>query len=99
MLDGIRRETFEYFRKEYNPQNGLIADKTQPGAPSSIAAGGLGLSGYTVGADRGLIPRREAVEGTLPVLRFLDSSPQGPGPHATGYKGFYYHSLDMQSGR
>jgi len=99
MLDGILRETFEYFRKEHNPKNGLIADKTQPGAPSSIAAVGLGLSVYTVAVERGLISRREAVERTLAVLRFLDSSPQGREPDATGYKGFYYHFLDMQSGR
>ena len=37
-LETLQRETFGYFIKEANPSNGLIADKTQPGAPSSIAA-------------------------------------------------------------
>jgi hypothetical protein len=45
MLDALRRETFEYFRYEFNPANGLIADKTQPESPASIAAVGMGLSG------------------------------------------------------
>jgi hypothetical protein len=27
------------------------------------------------------------------------NSPQGPEPDATGYKGFYYHFLDMETGR
>src|SRR5690348_16068199 len=38
MLEGLRCATFDYFRHEVNPRTGLIADKTQPGSPSSIAA-------------------------------------------------------------
>src|SRR5580700_4794945 len=89
MLDRLLRETFGYFRHEVNPQNGLIADKTQPGAPSSIAAVGLGLSVYIVGVERGLLSRSEAIDRTLTLLRFFHSSPHGPDQDATGYKGFY----------
>ena len=32
-------------------------------------------------------------------LRFFRDSPQGPEPDATGYRGFYYHFLDMKTGR
>ena len=35
----------------------------------------------------------------LTRLRFFRDSPQGPEPDATGYKGFYYHFLDMKTGR
>jgi hypothetical protein len=35
----------------------------------------------------------------LAALRFFWNSPQGTEPDATGYKGFYYHVLDMQTGR
>jgi hypothetical protein len=99
MLDHLRRVTFEYFRHEFNSQNGLIADKTQPGSPSSIAAVGMGLSSYVVAVERDLLSRVEAVDRTLTLLRFFHSSHQGPEPDATGYKGFYYHFLDMQTGR
>ena len=99
MLDRLLRETFDYFRHEINPRNGLIADKTQPGSPSSIAAVGMGLSAYTVAVERGLLSRGEAVDRTLKVLKFLHASHQGPEADATGYKGLYYHFLDMQSGR
>jgi len=99
MLAGLQRVTFEYFRNEVNPQTGLIADKDQPGAPSSIAAVGLGLSAYIVAVERALLSRADAVERTLRILRFLNSSRQGPEADATGYKGFYYHFLDMQTGR
>jgi hypothetical protein len=99
MLDNLRRVTFDYFRNEVNPQNGLIPDKTQPGSPSSIAAVGMGLSVYIVAVERGLLSRTDALDRTLTLLRFLSSSPQGPEADATGYKGFYYHFLDMQNGR
>ncbi len=99
MLDRLRRETFDFFRKEANPVTGLIPDKTQPGSPSSIAAVGMALSVYVVAAERGLLSRAEAVDRTLMLLRFFYSSPQGPEPDAIGYKGFYYHFLDMQTGR
>ena len=43
--------------------------------------------------------RAAAVGRTLATLRFFWNSPHGPGPDATGYKGFYYHFLDMETGR
>src|SRR5271170_5662987 len=99
MLDRLQRESFDYFRHEINPRSGLIADKTQPGSPSSIAAVGMALSVYTVAVERDFLSRAEAVDRTLTLLRFFHSSRQGPEPDATGYKGFYYHFLDMQTGR
>ncbi len=41
----------------------------------------------------------DAVKYTLSILNFLDASPQGPEPDAAGYRGFYYHFLDMETGR
>jgi hypothetical protein len=99
MLDNLRRAIVDYFLKEANPKTGLIADRTQPGSPSSIAAVGMGLSVFAVAVERGILSRAAAVEKTLTLLRFFHSSHQGPEPDATGYKGFYYHFLDMQTGR
>lgn len=99
MLNELLRETFEYFQKEINPRNGLIADKTEPGSPSSITAVGMGLSTYIVGVERGLISRDEAIQKTLTILRFFFAGRQGPEKDAMGYKGFYYHFLDMQTGK
>src|SRR3984957_21214288 len=99
MLEDLRRAIVDYFLKETNAQTGLVADRTQPGSPSSIAAVGMGLSVYVVAVERGILSRAAAIERTLRLLRFFKSSPQGPEPDATGYKGFYYHFLDMQTGR
>jgi hypothetical protein len=99
MLEVLQRQAFEYFLRAANPHNGLIADSSREGAPCSIAATGLGLAAYVVGAERGFLPRRDAAARTLTALRFFRDSPQGEEPDATGYRGFYYHFLDMKTGR
>ncbi|MHB8423858.1 MAG: glucoamylase family protein [Gammaproteobacteria bacterium] len=98
-LEKLQRETFGYFLHETNPLNGLVIDRTAPNSPASIAAIGLALSSYPVAVERGFMPRAAAVKRTLMTLRFFCNSPQGPEPDATGYRGFYYHFLDMQTGR
>jgi hypothetical protein len=97
-LEALQRHTFGYFLRETNAENGLVADNTREDAVSSIAATGLGLAAYPVGVERGFITRRDAVDRTLTTLRFFRESAQGPDPDATGYRGFYYHFLDMQKG-
>ena len=98
-LDKLQRDTFDYFLHETNPANGLVIDKTAPDWPSSIAATGLALACYPVSVERGFMTRAAAAQRTLATLRFFWNSPHGPEPDATGYQGFYYHFLDMQSGR
>src|SRR6185312_14790038 len=98
MLDRLQRETFAYFLHESDPRTGLIVDKTEPGTPASIAVVGMGLTAYVVAVERALLARDDAVERTLRVLRFFESSEQSEAPTATGYRGFYYHFLDMSSG-
>ena len=98
-LEVLQRLTFDYFLKETNPQNGLVPDSTREGAPCSIAATGFALSAYPVGVERGFITRNAGVQRTLRTLRFFCASRQGRERDATGYKGFYYHFLDMKTGR
>lgn len=98
-LETLQRLTFDYFLKETNPRNGLVRDSTRQGAPCSITAVGFALASYPVGVERGFIMRRDAIKRTLTTLRFFRNSPHGPEPDATGYKGFYYHFLDMKTGR
>lgn len=99
MLECIQRESFEYFPGETQSQNGLVADKTDAASPCSIAAVGLALASYPAGVERGYVTRRAGALSTLKTLKFFKASPQGSEPDATGYKGFYYHFLDMKTGR
>ena len=98
-LDRLQATTLLYYLHETNPANGLIRDKTDPAAPASIAAVGLGLASIPVLVERGVIAREFAPEVALRPLRFFRDSPHGPEPDATGYRGFYYHFLDMKTGR
>ena len=99
LLAGLQHDALGYFLHEINPANGLVRDRTESGAPASIAAVGFGLATYLVAVERSWMTRAEAVERTLTVVRFFGNSAQGTLPDATGYKGFYYHFLDMQSGQ
>jgi hypothetical protein len=98
-LERLQRDAVGYFLRAANPDNGLIADSSRVGSPCSIAATGLGLAAYVVGAERGFLPRRAAVALTLTALRFFRDCAQGEEPDATGHRGFYYHFLDMHTGR
>src|ERR1043165_351322 len=99
MLDRLQRDTFDYFLQEENPANGLIADKTREDWPASIAAVGLALAAHPIGIERGFCSRNEAIKKTLAALRFFWTSPQSTAADATGYEGFYYHFLEMQTGK
>ena len=98
-LNRLERDTFQYFIRETNPATGLVADSTREGSASSITAVGLGLAAYIVGAERKWMTRSEAAERVLVTLRFFFQSPQSQEADATGYRGFYYHFLDMETGR
>lgn len=98
-LHALQRDMFSYFLRESNPANGLVLDKTQQGSPASIAVVGFALAAFPAGVERGFMTREEAIEQTLATQRFFWNSPQGTESDATGYKGFYYHFLDMEFGR
>ncbi len=98
-IELLQRQAFDYFVRETNPANGLVADGTRTDSPASIAAVGMALSAYPVGVERGLMSRDAAIAITGATLRFLQGAPQGAGPDATGHNGFFYHFLDMHTGR
>ena len=98
LLDGLQRAAFGYFLKAVNPANGLIADNSRPNSPVSIAVVGFALSSYVVAVERGWLARADGVERSLAALRFFRDSDQSGSPEATGYKGFYYHFLDLHTG-
>ncbi len=99
MLDSLQRDTFRYFVAEANPANGLIPDNTRTDAPCSIAAVGMALTCLPVGVERGWMSRDDAVTRVLTTLHFFREAPHSEAPDATGYRGFYYHFLDMSTGQ
>jgi hypothetical protein len=98
-LGRLQWTTLDYYLNVSNPANGLIRDKTDPKAPASIAAVGMALATVPILVERGVATRELGALWALKRLRFFDASPHGPEANATGYRGFYYHFLDMDTGR
>jgi hypothetical protein len=98
-LDTLAQRTFAWFWETTNPRNGLTPDRTPNPPFASIAAVGFALTAYPVGVERGYVSRTDAAQRVLATLRFFWRAPQGAdSAGVTGYRGFFYHFLDMESG-
>ncbi len=99
-LDTLSRRTFDFFWQTTNPANGLTPDRWPTKSFSSVAAVGFALTAYPIGVEHGWVPRDSARARVLTTLRFFWTAPQGPeATGVTGYHGFFYHFLDMATGR
>src|SRR3982750_2451015 len=97
--EDIERRTFRWFWDTANRKNGLVPDRWPTPSFCSIASVGFALTAYPIGVERGWCSRAEARDLTLTTLKFFLAAPQGPqAAGTTGYKGFYYHFLDMKTG-
>jgi hypothetical protein len=95
----LQERTFRFFWDTANAENGLVPDRYPTAGYSSIAAVGFGLTTYGIGVERGYITRQHAQQRVLATLRFLAKAPQSADARgAAGYRGFFYHFLDMKTG-
>ena len=96
LLDTLQHTAFDYFWNEANPTNGLIKDRSTLSSPCSIASLGFGLSAICIGIDHGWVSRDDGRARIRTALQTLWTKPQGNALSGTiGYKGLYYHFLDM----
>ena len=99
-LADVESRSFEYFWRTTDARTGLTPDRSPSPSFSSIAAIGFALTAYPIGVAEGYVTREQAAERTLTTLRTLYELPQGPADSGvSGYKGFYYHFLNMDNGR
>lgn len=98
-VEDLQKRTFDWFRHVTDPRTGLTPDRWPTPSFSSVAAVGFALACWPVGVERGWMTREEARDITLNTVRFFHDAPQGPDATGmTGYKGFFYHFLDMDTG-
>jgi hypothetical protein len=99
LLDDVEKRSFHFFWDLADPHTFLIPDRAPTPSFSSIAAVGFGLTAYGIGAERGYVTRDAAAERTLSTLQSMLAMKQGDTPRGvSGYKGFFYHFLDMKTG-
>lgn len=97
-LDYIQQVHFDYFWYLANPSNGLVPDRTAKGAACSIAAVGFGLTTIAIGIDHGWISRAQGAARVLTTLNTFLHGPQGTNTAGMiGYRGWFYHFLDMNN--
>jgi hypothetical protein len=98
LLDTLQHTAFNYFWNEANPSNGMVKDRSTSTSPCSVAAMGFGLSAICIGIDHGWVTRDTGRDRVLTTLQTLWTQPQGPDLNGKiGYKGLYYHFLDMNT--
>ncbi|HKR64546.1 MAG TPA: glucoamylase family protein [Thermoanaerobaculia bacterium] len=99
LMDDVQHRTFNFFWETANPENGLVPDRWPTPSFSSVAAVGFGLAAYGIGAEHGWVTREAAAQRVLTTLSFFLNAKQGDAAAGmTGYRGFYYHFLDMKTG-
>ncbi|PKV12135.1 glucoamylase family protein [Xanthomonas prunicola] len=99
LFSDIERRTFQFFWDTTNELNGLSPDRFPSRPFASIASVGFALTAYPIGIENGWVSRNQAIDRTLTTLKFFRDAPMGPQKTGrAGYKGFYYHFLDMQQG-
>ncbi len=96
LIDTLQRDVLGYFDIERNPANGLVPDSTADNSACSIASVGLALASWCCAVHAGHARRdkaRNIVLATLQTFANLSRS------DASCHRGFFYHFLDMQTGR
>jgi len=99
LLTDIQWRAFSYFWDTTDAARGLAPDFGPDPSPASVAAMGFALSAVPIGVEHDWVSRASAAHRVRGWLQFLHDAPQGPGRRGfAGYKGFFYHFLDMHSG-
>ena len=97
-LEYVQQTSFDYFWYLANPSNGLVPDRSTTTSPCSIAAVGFGLTAIGIGIDHDWISRTQGVARVLTTLNTFLNGPQGSNTSGTiGYKGWFYHFLEMNT--
>lgn len=98
LLEDIINRAFLFFWNEASPHTGLVRDRAlADGGPderrvASIAATGYGLAALCIGQQHQYLPSREIYGRVIATLSFLLN-------HAEHVNGFFYHFLDIETGR
>jgi hypothetical protein len=97
-LDLLQQTGVNFFWKEANSSNGLIKDRSASGSACSIASVGFGLTCICIGIDHGWIDRTVGRSRILLTLQSFWQARQGRDlSKDAGYKGFFYHFLNMNN--
>jgi hypothetical protein len=95
-LNEVENACFLFFWEQASDKTGLIKDRCNvriddQGIVASIAATGFGLTAISIAAQRGFIPKNDAIERVVTALRFLWKK-------LPNHRGFFYHFANINTG-
>ncbi|HEV2399431.1 MAG TPA: glucoamylase family protein [Candidatus Sulfotelmatobacter sp.] len=95
-LNEVENASFLFFWEQGSPRTGMVRDRCnvraeRQGDAASIAATGFGLTALCIAAQRGFIPRGDALERVFVTLRFLWKK-------LPNHRGFFYHFANPETG-
>ena len=97
--EDLKERTFTYFWEIVDSTTWQTDDRYPTKSFTSIAATGFALPAYIIGIENEYITREKGAERVLNVLDWLWNSPQGDNHEGVaGYRGFYYHFLNYDTG-
>jgi hypothetical protein len=100
LLEDLSRRSFMFFWEQADPATGIVRDRARTnGSPvdgsardvGSIASTGFGLSGLCIAAERGWVPRTDAIGRARTTLRFF--AERIPHEH-----GWFFHFVNIHTG-
>ncbi|HHB78591.1 MAG TPA: Tat pathway signal protein, partial [Saprospiraceae bacterium] len=98
-LEELEKRTFDYFMATMDTVHYQVLDRYPTRTFYSIAATGFGYAALPIGVEKKYITRDRAAHIALHALRQLAALPQNATSDASGYKGFYYHFLDLKQAK
>ncbi len=100
LLEDLSKRSFMFFWEHADPSTGIVRDRARTtGSPidgqgrdvGSIASVGFGLAGLCIAAERGWVPRDQAIARTRVTLRFF-------AERQTHERGWFYHFVNIRTG-
>jgi hypothetical protein len=99
MLDLVSQRAFAYFLT-FTDELGFALDRSTYSDMVSTGTVGFQLAAYCIGHHRGWADRNDLEGRVVKILQNLSKIPMGPEPGKVrgGYRGFYYHFLNAETG-
>ena len=100
LLEDLSNRSFRFFWEQADPSTGIVRDRARTdGSPvagpngevGSIAATGFSLTALCIAADRGWVPRADAVERARNTLAFF-------ARRIEHHNGWFYHFINVRTG-
>jgi hypothetical protein len=104
LLEYVQRQTFAYFWEGSDPASGMAFDRASArrkvDSPIATGGSGMGVMATIVAAERGWVPRADAVARTASILTFLEAADcyRGTFPHFFTREGREFNFWDGDGG-